>query len=112
MLLSIGLWVADDVRGIDALRLVDDQTTLVHSHLLVLSHLSKMLVTLLLGVVVLSKLTKLLAALLLTRSRQLSRLSEIMGLVLWGTLKWLHLLLRLERSAVWDIDLVCVCVGV
>ena len=118
--------MTEDVRSVDALRLVDNQTMLVHSHLLVLSHLSKLLATLLLAEVLLSKLTKLLVALLLVLSqltmlrllvltchRHLSRLSELMRLVLWRKLERLHLLLRLERCAVWDTDLVgiCVCVG-
>lgn len=133
VLQSVRLCIAHDFRSVDALRLVDDQTTLIHSDLLILSYLSKLRVAvlLLLGVVVLSNshhLSELLVALLsklpmlrcrgwlrlvLTSHRQLPRLSEIMGPVLWRKLERLHLLLRLERPTIWNVDLIVirVCVG-
>lgn len=126
MLRGVTLCVTKDVFSVDALRLADDQATLIHFDLLVLSHLSKLLIALVLLLVILSlsstHLSKLLVGLLseltmlrllvLTRHRQLSRLSEIMGLVLWRKLERLHLLLSLKRSSVLNVDLVGGRVGV
>ena len=70
VLLSIALWVSKNVRGFVALRPVDDQTTLVHSHLLVLSYLSKLLVILILSSFHLSELlVSLLVKLTMLRGR-------------------------------------------